>query len=52
MKIGNCWKLKLLKFLQVLLIVSVTTFSDIIFRFPVYCEHWVSLSEKSKDGKI
>ena len=37
MKIENCWKLKLMKFLQVLLIVSVTIFSDIIFRFAVHC---------------
>ena len=36
MKIENCWKLKLLKFLQVLLMVSVI-FSDIIFRFAVDC---------------
>ena len=45
MKIENCWKLKLLlKFLQVLLTVSVIIFSNIIFRFAVYffnqhCEH-------------
>ena len=30
-------KIKLLKFLQVLLTVSVIIFSDIIFRFAVYC---------------
>ena len=37
MKIENCWKLKLLKFLQALLTVSVIIFCNIIFRFAVYC---------------
>ena len=31
----NCWKLKLLKFLQVLLTVTMILF-DIIFHFAVY----------------
>ena len=59
MIIENCWKLKLLKFLQVLLTVSVI-FSDAfseIFCFVVYCfnqhlEQCVSLSEKSKDTNL
>ena len=34
-KIENCWKLKRLKFLLVLLIVSVIIFSDVSFHFPV-----------------
>ena len=37
MKIENYWNLKLLKFLQALLTASVIIFSDIIFRFAVYC---------------
>ena len=58
MKIENCWKLKLLKFLQVLLTVSVITFFDVIFRFAVYCftnimsSVRISLSEKSKDNNL
>ena len=36
MKIENCWKLKLLKFLQVLLTVPVITFSDTIFCFALF----------------
>ena len=58
MKIENCWKLKLLKFLQVLLTVSVTIFSDMISRFAAYCfnQHCeqckVSSSEKSKNCNL
>ena len=58
MKIENWWKLKLLKFLQVLLTVSVIIFFDIIFRFALYCftnivsSVRVSLSNKSKDSNL
>ena len=60
----HSWKLKtaggwnLLKFLQVLLTVSMTMFSNIILRFAVYCftnivsSVRVSLSKKSKDSNL
>ena len=47
-----------MEFLQVLLTVSVTIFSDIILSFAVYCftnivsSVRVSLSEKSKDSNL
>ena len=56
LKTAGGWKL--LKFLQVLLTVSVTIFSDIILSFAVYCftnivnSVRVSLSEKSKDSNL
>ena len=43
MKIENFWKMKLLKFLQVLLTLSVIMFSDIIFRFAVEGVYLTSL---------
>ena len=36
-KIENCWRLKLLKFTQILVTVLVIISSDIIFRFAVFC---------------
>ena len=67
MKIENCLKLKLLKFLKllkavelfkVLLTVLVAIFPDVIFRFAVYCFAnivnivRVSLTEKLKDSNL
>ena len=54
MKIENWWKLKLLKFLQVLLTVSVIIFSDIISCLAVFCinqhcEQWKGFFERKSE---